>query len=382
MKNKVKISDDYKQLKSEILRSTVLMMIIAAVAVFLLYDVVLHERFSVFVISFLSRFFYDGDYDRAFDVYQRIFRNHMDLFILMAICGIFLIILRIYLNLFTRYFTEINRGIDELSQETPGDIVLSSGLSATEKKLNSIKYTLERRKNDALIAEQRKNDLIVYLAHDLKTPLTSVIGYLSLMRDEPQISPELRTKYTDIALDKAERLEYLINEFFDITRFNLTAMVLEPERTNLSRMLEQITNEFNPILAEKELSWETDIARDVEILCDRDKMGRVFDNLIRNAVNYSYPQTALTLSMKAEGQQVEIRMKNHGRGIPPEKLSHIFEQFYRADTARSSSDGGAGLGLAISREIVELHGGTIRAESAGESVTFIVNIPADCKKTV
>lgn len=381
MKNKEKNTDDYKQLKAEILRSTIIMVVIAIGVIFLLYDTVFHERFANIMVALLHKLFY-SDYDMALDMYQRIFRNHMDIFILMAICVIFIITLRIYLNLFTRYFREVNRGIDELIKETSEDILLSPELSVTEKKLNSIKHTLERRRNDALLAEQRKNDLIVYLAHDLKTPLTSVIGYLNLMRDEPRISPELRAKYMDIALDKAERLEYLINEFFDITRFNLTAMVLEPERTNLSRMLEQITSEFAPILAEKELTWETDIARNVDILCDRNKMGRVFDNLIRNAVNYSYPQTVLTLSMKPLGQQVEIRLQNHGKGIPPEKLVHIFEQFYRADTSRSSSDGGAGLGLAISREIVELHGGTIRAESTDESVIFTVTIPADCKKIV
>ena len=249
-----------------------------------------------------------------------------------------------------------------------------------EKKINSIKHTLEKRKTDALLAEQRKNDLIVYLAHDLKTPLTSVIGYLTLLQDEPQISQEMRAHYTGIALKKAQRLEELINEFFDITRFNLTTLTLETEQINLSRMLEQIVSEFNPILEEKELRWQTDIEPGIEILGDADKLARVFDNLIRNAVNYSYASSDIHFSARAEEDRVEISVRNHGRTIPPDKLEHIFEQFYRVDASRASATGGAGLGLSIAKEIVELHGGTISAESGEESIAFFVTLPVSARK--
>lgn len=379
-KRSKKNRSEYGQLRNQIFRNTLLMIAGAFIIIILLRNIV-YGHFANWIVNLLDRFIYH-DYEAALDLYTRVFRNYMDLYLLAAIIITFIVILRIYLNYFTRYFNEINRGIDELMKESPSDIIFSPELAATEKKINSIKHTLERRKQDALIAEQRKNDLIVYLAHDLKTPLTSVIGYLNLLRDEPQISTELRAKYMDIALDKAERLEDLINEFFDITRFNLTTLVLEPEQTNLSRMLEQMTNEFDPILAEKELSWETKIDPDVELLCDRDKMGRVFDNLIRNAVNYSYSQTTIRLTMKADDPFIEIRIKNHGKTIPPEKLSHIFEQFYRVDSSRTTTNGGAGLGLAISKEIIELHGGTIQAKSENESTVFIVTLPTDRKKIV
>lgn len=272
---------------------------------------------------------------------------------------------------------QANRGIDALVMENTGDVILSQELAVTERKINSIKHTLEKRKSEALLAEQRKNDLIVYLAHDLKTPLTSVIGYLTLLREEPQISQELRCRYTNIALEKAERLEELINEFFDITRFNLTTLILDKERIYFSRMLEQLASEFCPILAERELVWKLEIAPDIILVGDVDKLARAFDNLIRNAVNYSYTGTEISLYAQTEGNQVKVILKNQGKTIPQDKLEHIFEQFYRVDASRSSVTGGAGLGLAIAKEIVELHGGTITAASANENTIFIVILPMD-----
>ena len=273
------------------------------------------------------------------------------------------------------YLDELVAAAERLTQDSGRMIFLPAPLREAQDHLNLLRERSLRAAAAAKEAEQRKNDLIVYLAHDLKTPLTSVIGYLTLLRDEEEISPRLREKYTGIALDKALRLEDLVNEFFDITRFNLTTLTLEPERTNLSRMLEQMVSEFSPVLQEKELFWETAISQDVEISCDRDKLQRVLDNLIRNAVSYSAPSTAISVAMEPEGNEVVLRLQNHGRTIPPEKLCHIFEQFYRVDSSRASATGGAGLGLAIAKEIVELHGGSITAESEQESILFTVRLP-------
>ena len=334
------------------------------------------------MVSFFKNAFH-MEYRSALNLYQQSIRNYMDWFIYISIGVVFFILFAFYLNRFTKYFYEINRGIDELIQENDTEITLAPELSSTEKKLNAVRQTLEKRKLDAQLAEQRKNDLVVYLAHDLKTPLTSVIGYLTLLRDEPQIPQDLRAKYTGIALDKAERLETLINEFFDITRFNLTQLTLEPERVNLTRILEQVTFEFNPVLTEKSLRWDLHLAPDIWIICDPDKLERVFDNLIRNAINYSDSDTEiLVLTEPSDSNYVRLRVENHGKTISPEKLERIFEQFFRLDTSRSSSTGRAGLGLAIAKEIVELHGGAITAESANEHITFTVKLPIDCQKIV
>lgn len=276
-----------------------------------------------------------------------------------------------------RYLDELVDASEKLANPGEEPIRLSRSMKSVEDELNLVREGALRNAMLSKEAEQRKNDLIVYLAHDLKTPLTSVIGYLTLLRDEPQISEEMRSRYTGIALDKAERLEDLINEFFDITRFNLTNIQLEPERVNISRMLEQIGFEFHPILAEKDLKLETEIKPNVEILCDPDKLARVFDNLLRNAVNYSYAGTTIYLSMDYEPikDEVKICVENHGKTISPDKLDRIFEQFFRLDSSRRSSTGGSGLGLAIAKEIVELHHGTITAESENESIRFTVVLP-------
>ena len=270
---------------------------------------------------------------------------------------------------------EITRAAEQITLSPEQAVVLSDELKPLQDELNAARENALRTAQEAKEAEQRKNDLIVYLAHDLKTPLTSVIGYLSLLQDEPEISQELRAKYTGIALNKARRLEELINQFFEITRFQLTHMELEWETIHFSRMLEQTAFEFQPILEEKHLQLQTGIAPDVKLTCDPDKLERVVDNLIRNAISYSYPNTAISLEMHTTEEYAVLTICNTGRTISPEKLDRIFEQFFRGDSSRATATGGAGLGLAIAKQITELHGGTIKADSRNEQIRFTVTLP-------
>ena len=227
---------------------------------------------------------------------------------------------------------EIVQAAEQMQQEPEKPITLSAPVKTIQDELNRLRESSNQNALAAKEAEQRKNDLIVYLAHDLKTPLTSVIGYLSLLQDEPEISQELRAKYTGIALNKAQRLEELINQFFEITRFQLTHMELEWETIHFSRMLEQTAFEFQPILEEKHLQLQTEIAPDVKLTCDPDKLERVVDNLIRNAISYSYPDTAISLEMHTTEEYAVLTICNTGRTISPEKLDRIFEQFFRGDS--------------------------------------------------
>lgn len=296
------------------------------------------------------------------------------LFTAYAACGALLFGFY-YLRRACRYLSEMMAASETLLQDGEELAVLSKDLKDFELRINQLKLEVLKNRRAAQDAEQRKNDLVVYLAHDLKTPLTSVIGYLTLLCDETQISPPLRQKYLGIALDKAERLEDLINEFFEITRFSLTHLTLELRPINLTRLLEQTVYEFGPMLAEKHLDCRLDAPADYLFTCDPDKLQRVFDNLLRNAVNYSFLDSAICITLTPENEGLQITVQNTGASIPPEKLERIFDQFFRLDTARSSGQGGAGLGLAIAREIVELHGGRISAESHDNQVIFRVSLP-------
>lgn len=264
---------------------------------------------------------------------------------------------------------------EQLARPDEEPIQLPPSLEEISAQLNIAREHALRDAHVAREAEQRKNDLIVYLAHDLKTPLTSVIGYLTLLHDEPQISLETREKYTGIALEKAERLEELINEFFDITRFNLSHLELELQPVDLTRMLEQVVSEFQPVFLEKGLQCRLSLLPKLPYLCDPDKLARVFDNLLRNASYYSLQDSVVDISGQLLDREIILTFSNRAKNIPQDKLDRIFEQFFRLDSSRATRTGGAGLGLAIAKEIVELHGGSIRAESEGDRITFTLRLP-------
>ena len=186
---------------------------------------------------------------------------------------------------------------------------------------------------------------------------------------------EQRAKYIGITLDKAQRLEQLIDEFFEITRYNFQQQQLTLETINLYYMLVQLTDEFYPLLQAHGNTIKLQAPTELTVYGDADKLARVFNNILKNAVAYSYPNTPICITAKIEEQNLEINFLNQGQTIRPQKLQSIFEKFFRLDSARASNTGGAGLGLAIAQEIVHLHGGEITASSANEITCFSVRLP-------
>ena len=245
-----------------------------------------------------------------------------------------------------------------------------------DRELKAVRDELEIQREAARQEQKRKKDLVAFLAHDLKTPLTSVVGYLTLLSDKPGLYPAERERYTAVALEKARRLESLLEEFFDISRMELHQDSDKRETVQLTLLLEQITDEFYPLLENKGLKLEADIAPGLAAVGDADKLARVFDNVLRNAVSYSHEGGTIRLTASLEEGRVHIRIANRGLGIPEKELSNIFERFYSLDAARSTRTGGAGLGLAIAKEIVDSHGGSIAAESTGEDTVFHIVLPA------
>lgn len=287
-------------------------------------------------------------------------------------------ILLYYWNKPFQYLHEVLNATENILQQRNELIELSAPLKDAEIYLNQLKISVQNNERVAQEAEQRKNDLIAYLAHDLKTPLTSVIGYLSLLDEALDMPVEQKAKYVHITLDKAKRLEKLIDEFFEITRYDLQNTSLEKETIDLYYMLVQMTDEFYPVLSAHANTIKLDANEDLTVYGDSAKLARVFNNILKNAISYSYPDTEIIVGAKAIEASVQITFCNHGKTIPASKLDAIFDKFFRLDETRATNTGGAGLGLAIAKEIITLHGGSITAESENENTTFFVTLPISC----
>ena len=376
MKNKRKspkvYKADYSQLRSKIFMNLLGITVIAIIIIFALYKLFWSDRGGNWIVSMLQKLF-RMDYDIALSIYQQMFRNYEYVIWIAAIAVTFFVLLRVALSWFTRYFDIVNQGIDDLLNDE-SEIRLPSEMSAIERKLNTVKQTLKQRTLEAELAEQRKNDLVMYLAHDIRTPLTSVIGYLNLLEEAPDMPAEQKANYVHITLDKAYRLEKMINEFFEITRYNLQQITLKKETIDLYYMLIQLSDELSPILSVNGNTTILKANENLTVYGDPDKLARAFNNVLKNAAAYSFPHTEIIISAEEKDEHVVITFQNKGHTIPQEKLSEIFEKFYRLDEARTSNTGGAGLGLAITKEIITLHGGTIMADSKDNMISFIIKL--------
>lgn len=337
--------------------------------------IILAESRAIFDFQWLYNIF-PHLYDLLDNIYELVFERAYFIFIIFGTTLIIVLsLLYKLLNKIFSYVFAVSESADKLFDKNVEYINLPPEMVEVEKKLNHFKTESIKNERLARENEQKKNELIVYLAHDIKTPLTSMIGYLSLLSEIKDMPQEQRNRYIDIALDKSYRLEYLINELFDVARFNSEKIVLEKEEINLNLMLEQIADDFYPTL--KEMNKKINFTSDEKTIlyADPDKLSRVFNNLIKNAVNYSKENTDIDISILNKENQATVKITNKGKQIPKEKLDKIFEKFYRLDSSRTSKTGGSGLGLAIAKEIVELHGGRIYAESDMKETTFSVILP-------
>lgn len=301
-------------------------------------------------------------------------RNNINFLMLVAIFSLFIVIFRILLVSFTKYFDGVIVGIDSITHDGGERIELAPELEFVEQKLNAVKETLERRSQEAALAEQQKNDLVLYLAHDIKTPLTSVVGYLNLLDEVRDLPDDQKAKYVRIALEKANRLETLVNEFFEITRYNLQPVSLEKERIDLGFLMAQISDELYPQLKASGKELQIDIEGGISLYGDAEKLARVFNNILKNAIAYSDGGSLIRVAARQAVERTVILFESRG-AIPADRLEAVFKKFNRLNSARSSATGGAGLGLAIARDIVSAHGGDIRAESDGTHTVFIVELP-------
>jgi signal transduction histidine kinase len=224
-------------------------------------------------------------------------------------------------------------------------------------------------------AESSKNQLVVNLAHDLRTPLTSVLGYLDIILKDDNLSKEQIRHYSNIAFTKSQRLERLIDELFAITRMNYGMLTIEKTPINISELLIQLHEEWIPVLEKNNLAVRMNIPPDLPIDGVGDQLARVFENLLTNAIRYGYDGQFIDINGFVDAKEVVVQVINYGDSIPSEELPYLFDMFYIGDKARSQKESGTGLGLFIVKNIIEKHNGTISVESNVIATSFEVRLP-------
>ncbi len=248
-------------------------------------------------------------------------------------------------------------------------------LGELERAINTMAMQIENSFRSKEEIEQAKDDFIVNMAHDLRTPLTSIIGYLSFLT-ERELDPEISAKYARIAYEKAGHLENLVESLFDIARLTMDTAAINKEAVNLKKMLLQKQDEMFPQLQNAEMEIHLDVPDDLpQIHIDGELMARVFDNLIVNAVRYASEGSVLDVRVALGESRVLLSFVTHANPVPESELEHIFDKLYRLEKSRAAQTGGTGLGLSISRRIVELHGGTLTARQAEGGTAFDISLP-------
>lgn len=262
---------------------------------------------------------------------------------------------------------------DELGSLAANINVLSKTLLAKEKESEKLKEKERAALDIERNAERQKNELITNVAHDLRTPLTTIVGYLELIKDDTALSKEDVHKYSGIAYEKSIRLQEMMDDLFEFTKLDNADIKLNKSMINLSGLIMQMTDEFYPSFKECNITPIVDLPEEnIYVQGDGQLLARVFDNLISNALKYGYHNTDLKIEVSGDEKYATVKVINHGDTIASEDIPLLFNKFYRTDSSRNSKTGGTGLGLAITKNIVDLHHGDISVTSDDQITTFIV----------
>ena len=302
-------------------------------------------------------------------------------YIVLGIVSIIIFIL--LFHLLTRksahYLHEITEVLEKISE---GDFSVrvpvryNDEFSMIADHINLMVMDLEFHKNTEKESERRKNELITNVAHDLRTPLTSIIGYLDILNTHPELSDENRQKYTHIAYNKASKLQTLIEDLFSFTKISYGQMPLKLAPADIVKLIEQEVEEFYPSFKEHDLTCELKITMNsAPVYIDGQLIARAFENLFTNAIKYGKDGKIVKVSIQKKGPYVSVAITNYGIVIPEKDLPLIFDKFYRVEHSRQETLGGTGLGLSIAKAIVENHHGTISAQSSLNGTVFEVCIP-------
>lgn len=279
------------------------------------------------------------------------------------------------------YIAKISMAIRNISEgdlNTMVEVVGDDEFSAMAANLNKMVADIRQLMDKERESERTKNELITNVAHDLRTPLTSIIGYLELLSGSAGLTPEMKEKYIDITYKKAKRLEKLIEDLFGFTKLNYGKVSMKVAKVDIVKLLSQLLEEFYPNFMDKNLSYELQSNVPAKMInADGNLLARLFDNLINNAIKYGAEGKRILVKIQAAETIVTVSVTNYGYVIPKEELPLLFDKFYRVEQSRSSNTGGTGLGLAIAKNIVDMHGGTIGVTSDLKGTVFTVRLQVD-----
>lgn len=339
------------------------------------------EIFLVTNLSMLAGYAKESSWDNA--LLGMIY--HSDIVIVLGYVLVGIVIFSItFLLLQEKSIAYISRISDAMSNISEGDlntsveVVGDDEFASMAENLNKMVEDLRNLMDKEREAERSKNELITNVAHDLRTPLTSIIGYLELLSGKVEMPPQMQRKYIDIAYSKAKRLEKLIEDLFGFTKLNYGKISMQMAKVDIIKLLSQLLEESYPNFADKGLSYELQSNVPAKVItADGNLLARLFDNLINNAIKYGADGKRVIVKVTAGSSSVQVSVTNYGYVIPAEELPLIFEKFYRVEQSRSTHTGGTGLGLAIVKNIVDMHGGTITVNSDLNGTVFTVTLQVD-----
>ena len=299
------------------------------------------------------------------------------LYVLLGI-GVFSVSFLLLQSRSMRYISRISSAMREIAE---GDLNITLDVEGDDEfadmaeNLNNMVEELRQLMDKERESERTKNELITNVAHDLRTPLTSIIGYLELLSGPVKLNEEMQKKYLDITYKKSKRLQKLIEDLFGFTKLNYGKISMKVSKVDIVKLLSQMLEEFYPNFMEKNLAYElqSNVPGKV-ITADGNLLARLFDNLINNAIKYGADGKRVLVQIHAEEEVVTVSVTNYGYVIPADELPLLFNKFYRVEQSRSTNTGGTGLGLAIAKNIVDMHGGTIQVTSDLNGTVFTVRL--------
>ena len=336
------------------------------------------EVFLVTNLSMVAR--YMGNRGKMLVMVQAIEKQHTAVVLLYLILGILLfsVTFMILQEPYIRYISKISEAVKNISEgdlNTVIDVIGDDEFSGMAANLNHMAADIKQLMEKERESERTKNELITNVAHDLRTPLTSIIGYLELLTNNQQIPADMQHKYIEITYGKSRRLQKLIEDLFGFTKLNYGKIAMHVGQIDIVKLLGQLVEEAYPNFVEKGLSYDLQSNVPAKIInADGNLLARLFDNLIGNAIKYGADGKRVLVKIHAESETVTVSVTNYGYVIPADELPLIFNKFYRVEQSRSSSTGGTGLGLAIAKEIVDMHGGTISVASDLNGTVFTVKL--------